>query len=55
MKKIKTSIKADDVLNDACQASSTMIAKASTLEEAFQYHTTSGPLSIETLGVDFAI
>lgn len=55
MKKIKTSLKADDVLNDDCQASSTTIAKTSTLEETFQYHTTSGPLSIETLDVDFAI
>ena len=44
--------KAEDILKEDCQAFRTIIAKALTLDEAFQYPITSAPLSIATLGGD---
>ena len=44
--------KAEDTLKEYCQAFRTIIAKALTLDEAFQYPITSALLSTATLGGD---
>ena len=49
---MKRSRKAEDILKEDCQAFGTIIAKALTLDEAFQYPITSVPLSIATLDGD---
>ena len=43
---------AEDILKEDCQAFGTIIAKALTLDEAFQYPITSFPLSVTTLDGD---
>ena len=52
IKKMKRSRKAEDILNKDCQIFGAIIAKALTLNEAFQYPITSVPLSIATLDGD---
>ena len=49
---MKKSHQAEGILKKDCQAFVTMIGKASTLNEAFQYPVTSVPLSIATLDRD---
>ena len=49
MKRIR---QAEDILKEDCQAFATIIAKALTLDEGFQYPITLFPLSIATLGGD---
>ena len=49
---MKRSRKAEDILKENCQAFGTIIAKALTLDEAFQYPIISVPLSIATLDGD---
>ena len=43
---------AEDILKEDCQAFGTIIAKALTLDEAFQYPITSFPLFVTTLDGD---
>ena len=49
---MKRSCKAEDILKDDCEAFGTVIAKALTLDEAFQYPVTAAPSSITTLDGD---
>ena len=49
---MKRSSKAEDILKEDCQAFGTIIVKALTLDEFFQYPITSVPLSIATLDGD---
>ena len=49
---MKRSHKAEDVLKENCPAFSTIIAKALTIDEAFQYPITSVSLSIATFDGD---
>ena len=52
IKKMKRSHKAEDILKEDCQVFGTIITKALTLDEAFQYPITTVPLSIATLDVE---
>ena len=51
-KKMKRSRKAEDILKEDCQVFGTIISRALTLGEGFQYPFTSVPLSIATLDGD---